>query len=261
MRGLEPKVQALREQLGPAWRVQGLLLVRGHAPEPGARAGAPTTCSARRYPAPSQRVAQGPDGSRHADAERRRVRLDERRRHPTGCGTSLSQPPRPCNTRSRGRRADRRQAGPPSRHAQPALRPACADPWPVRALSPRLPRGHRRVRGLRGVDRHPVDHRQHLERLPPVRVRRADPTIPPADAARLRRPRHGGGHGRPGVRRLVPAVRCLQHRLQDRRVAPAPRRQRAPRRTVPGRAASGRRSPSMSPAAMSARCSWGSRRL
>ena len=29
MRGLEAKVQALRAQLDPAWRVQGLLLVRG----------------------------------------------------------------------------------------------------------------------------------------------------------------------------------------------------------------------------------------
>jgi hypothetical protein len=29
MRGLEGKVQTLRERLGPAWNVQGLLLVRG----------------------------------------------------------------------------------------------------------------------------------------------------------------------------------------------------------------------------------------
>ena len=29
MRGLEGKVQTVRERLGPAWNVQGLLLVRG----------------------------------------------------------------------------------------------------------------------------------------------------------------------------------------------------------------------------------------
>ena len=132
------------------------------------------------------------------------------------------------------RRAGRGQAGPAARHPRAAVGPARADPRPVGALPARLPRGHRRVRRLAGVDRHPVDHRQHLERAAAVRVRRADPAFRPPDAARLRRADHGRRDRAPGVAAVVPAVRRREHRLAHRRLAAAPRRQRAARRAVPG---------------------------
>ena len=61
MRGLESKVQALREQLGAGWRVQGLLVVRGtHRNRALVRE--LRDLFAARYPAPSQRVARALDG-------------------------------------------------------------------------------------------------------------------------------------------------------------------------------------------------------
>ena len=47
MRGLESKVQAVRERLGGAWQRAGPARRARHAPEPRARAGARATCSRR----------------------------------------------------------------------------------------------------------------------------------------------------------------------------------------------------------------------
>ena len=64
--------------------------------------------------------------------------------------------------------------------------------------------------------------------------------LPTQDAARRGRTGHGRRDRAPGRRRLVSAVRRRQHRLEDRRLAAAPGRERPARGAVPGDAGSGR---------------------
>ena len=95
MRGLAAKVQALRAQLDPAWRVQGLLLVRANAPEPGARARSSDDLFRATYPAASSAWLRALDGPRHADARGGWFRLDQRGWHPVGGRTPLAADPSP----------------------------------------------------------------------------------------------------------------------------------------------------------------------
>ena len=73
IRGLSGKVQALRAQLGPTWRVQGLLLVRGtHRNRALVRQLDGLVRAA--LPRAVESLAQGPDRPSHADARGGRVR-------------------------------------------------------------------------------------------------------------------------------------------------------------------------------------------
>ena len=73
MRGLESKVQALRERLGPGVARARAARRARHAPEPERSCGSCATCSRATLPGVVRRVAPCADGSRHADAGRRRA--------------------------------------------------------------------------------------------------------------------------------------------------------------------------------------------
>ena len=107
------------------------------------------------------------------------------RRQPA-CSRRASGRTGPCNTRSRGAALAVRAAQVPTApHARAAVGPARADPRPVGALPAGLPRDHRRVRRHAGDDRRPR-RRSAASRAGSLQVtlRRADPAVQPAIAAR-----------------------------------------------------------------------------
>jgi transcriptional regulator with XRE-family HTH domain len=88
MRGLEGKVQAMRERLGAEWAAQGLLVVRGtHRNRVLIRElGAPF---AARYPSSSGAWLRRADRRGQRDADRKWLRVDQRRRRADDRGASL----------------------------------------------------------------------------------------------------------------------------------------------------------------------------
>jgi len=80
MRGLEAKVRSTRERVGPGWRVQGLLVVRGTQRNRGLVASV-RAVFATRFPRIVRRLAASASGSDDRDAGRPWLRVDRRRRN------------------------------------------------------------------------------------------------------------------------------------------------------------------------------------
>ena len=240
MRGLAAKVQALRARLGPAVARAGPARRARNAPEPRPRPRAATLFAAR-YPASSAGVAASADRTRHADAARR-----------LGVRAGPAWMALDC----RRDRAPLTLRGDPTAHAtldRVDVAVAVGKQVRPRVTLSLLSVQHALIHGQSAL--YPL---VYLAVIDEFGVSAASIVILSTIgsissgflqygfAALTRRFRrrtllgsggldHGGGDRGPGVRRVVPAVRRLQHRLEDRRVAPAPRRQRAPRRAVPGR--------------------------
>ena len=226
------------QRLGPEWRVQGLLVVRGtHRNRALVRELDP--CSRQRFPASSQAwlAALAEQEDRHAGARMAslwtsvRAGPDDPAPGRRLCAPRLTR--RPCNTRARAGRGRRRLVRP-----RLTLGLLAAQHALIHGQSALYPLVYLAVIDEFGVTAATIVILSTIGGL-------ASGLLQYAFGALIRwfgrplmlglgRPADGRRHGAPGVAPPRSRRSPSQHRLEDRRRATAPRRQRAPRRAVAG---------------------------